>query len=224
MSQQPVHLFLCMLHVFFFQIQNWFSFPLPIRKSELSRSMPEAHSVSVALAASFKWWMMRKGSHVNVLLQSNSEGSKPRVNVSQVIKISSLQKISVWHWWLFLALLSCWMKYLSVSCNNSPMSSLDVFPFSWILIEMKEGWSWECVHGILWSESPLPFSHQLPIVFPLFQQILGAGRSGALYKEFGGCLLAEYCSLVPLANFYLPMEKTTWINSMFKNQGSFGMF
>lgn len=117
---------------FFFQIRNWFSFPLPIRKYELSRSMPEAHSVSVALAASFKWRMMREGSHVNISLQSNSEMSKPHVNVSQVIKITSLQKISVWHWELFLALLSCWMKYLSISCNHSPMSSFAVFPFSCI--------------------------------------------------------------------------------------------
>lgn len=82
--------------------------------------------------SSSKWWVMHKGSHVNVLLQSNSERSKFHVNVSQIIKITSLQKISVWHWGLFLVLLSCWMKYLSISCNHSPMSSFAVFPFSFI--------------------------------------------------------------------------------------------
>lgn len=73
--------------------------------------------------------MMHRGLHANVWLQSNSERSKPHVNVTQVIKVTSLQKIRVCHWGFFHAVL---VEYLSISCNHNTTSSFAVFSFAWI--------------------------------------------------------------------------------------------
>lgn len=82
--------------------------------------------------------MMHRGLHVNVWLQSNSERSKPHVNVTQVIKVTSLQKIRVCHWGFFHAVL---VEYLSISCNHNTTSSFAVFSFAWIFyfINWNEG-------------------------------------------------------------------------------------
>lgn len=97
--------------------------------------------------------MMHKGLHVDVWLQSNSERSKPHVNVTQVIKVTSLQKIRVCHWGFFHAVL---VEYLSISCNHNTTSSFALFSFAWIffLTEMRERRGWGCLCAVIsWSAS-----------------------------------------------------------------------
>lgn len=118
--------------------------------------IPEAHSASVTLNRIFKQWMVHREPHVNIWLQNNLERSKPHVNVTQVIKVTCLQKISLCHWGLFLAfLVSEWSIYQLVIIKlQAVLLWVLFFAKTFSVKHENRGWSWAYFYAILsWPTS-----------------------------------------------------------------------
>lgn len=94
--------------------------------------------------------MAHREPHVNIWLQSNLERSKPHVNVTQVIKVTCLQKISPCHWGLFLAfLVSEWNIYQLIIINTSSFAVSFVFCQDFF----SEMWKWGVKLGVFLCSS-----------------------------------------------------------------------